>query len=150
MLYQNKRHAIEGGSRLQEGRTEVTLSMAARGDRKLGATDRGGTLWSEERSEASLTPTSLTGFPFSGHCLHGQHTSLQLRRCGMPNLKYSPLTAIGSTVISHWFLYAFRNTRIAVPALEVDVVLPGEAAYANSCICSRCLFGESRNAYDRS
>ena len=31
MLCQNKSHAIEGGSRLQEGRTEVTPSMAARG-----------------------------------------------------------------------------------------------------------------------
>ena len=31
-----KRHAVEGGSRLQEGRTEVIPSMAARDDRKLG------------------------------------------------------------------------------------------------------------------
>ena len=33
----NESHAIEGGSRLQEGRTEVMPSMAARGDRKLEA-----------------------------------------------------------------------------------------------------------------
>ena len=31
-----KSHAVEGGSRLQEGRTEVMPSMAARSDRKLG------------------------------------------------------------------------------------------------------------------
>ena len=46
--------------------------------------------------------TSRRGFPFSGHRLIGQHTLLQLRHCGMPNLKYNPCTtAVGSTAISH-------------------------------------------------
>ena len=35
MLCQNKIHAIEGGSKLQEGRPEVTPSMAARGYWKI-------------------------------------------------------------------------------------------------------------------
>ena len=47
-------------------------------------------------------------------------------------------------------MYAFCNTRIAVPALEVDAVLSGRTAYANLCICGRCLFGEGSNAFDRS
>ena len=36
MPCQNKSHAIKGGSRLQEGRTEIVPSKVARGDRKLG------------------------------------------------------------------------------------------------------------------
>ena len=47
MLYQSKSHAIESGSRVQEGRREVIPSMAARGDRKLGAHGCRGASWSE-------------------------------------------------------------------------------------------------------
>ena len=53
MPCQNKSPAIEGGSRLQEGRTEVTPSMAARGYRVSGAIDCWGMLWSEERLVAA-------------------------------------------------------------------------------------------------
>ena len=61
MLCQNKSHAIEGGSRLQEGRMEVMPSMTSRGDRKLGANGCWGTLCSEKRLVASLTATSRSG-----------------------------------------------------------------------------------------
>ena len=39
-------------------------------------------------------------------------------------------------------MYAFRNTRVAFPALEADVVCSGRAVSENSCIRDRCLFGE--------
>ena len=44
------KHAVEGGSRLYElkGRTEVMLSMAARGYWKLGAIGCRGASWSEQ------------------------------------------------------------------------------------------------------
>ena len=55
MLCQNKSHGIEGGSRIQEGRTEVMLSKAARGDRKLDANGCRGASWSKE---LTATPRS--------------------------------------------------------------------------------------------
>ena len=65
---------------LQEEETEVTPSMAARGNRMSGANDCWGTLRSEERFVASLTATPRSGvrsgadrIPVSGR-LHGQHT----------------------------------------------------------------------------
>ena len=54
MLCKNKSHAIEGGSRLQEGRREVIPSMAARSERKLGANGCRGASW----SELAATPRS--------------------------------------------------------------------------------------------
>ena len=48
MLCQDKRHAREGGSRLEEGRTEVMPSKAARSDRELGANACRGAPWSKE------------------------------------------------------------------------------------------------------
>ena len=48
MLCQDKRHAGEGGSRLEEGRTEVMPSKAARSDRKLGANGCREAPWSKE------------------------------------------------------------------------------------------------------
>ena len=46
---------------LQEGRTEVTPLMAARGDRISGVNGCWGTPWSEERLVASLTATPRSG-----------------------------------------------------------------------------------------
>ena len=65
MLWQNKSHAVDGGSRLKD----------ARGDRLLG----NATVVEERRGASSLTATSRRGFPFSGHRLHGQHTPRQLQ-----------------------------------------------------------------------
>ena len=87
------------------------LSRAARGykrDERRSRLDGGSRLLEDyERSvvgerhgASSLTATSRRGFPFSGNRLHGQHTLLRLRYCGMPNLKCSPCAAVGSTVIS--------------------------------------------------
>ena len=51
-----KCHAVGGGSRLQElkGQTEVIPSMAARGDRKLGAIYCWGSSWSEQLDHKEL------------------------------------------------------------------------------------------------
>ena len=60
-MLDQKNHAVERDSRLQEGRTEVTSSMAARDYRMSGAIGCWGTLWSEERLVASLTETPRSG-----------------------------------------------------------------------------------------
>ena len=93
--------AVEGGLRLHELErgTEVTLSRQLEVIGRLEGVGCWGTLWSEERHGASsLTATSRRGFPFSGHRLQDQHTPFPLRFCGMPNLKYSPGTAVCTVV----------------------------------------------------
>ena len=92
MLCQNKSHAIEGGSRLQEGQTEVMPSKAARGDWKLGANCCWGTLRSEERLVASLTAT-----PWSG--VRSGAERIPVFWSGMLNLECSPCTAVMKKVI---------------------------------------------------
>ena len=49
MPCKNKNRTVESSSRLQDGRTKVTPSTTARGDRISGANGCWGTLWSEER-----------------------------------------------------------------------------------------------------
>ena len=76
-----KSHADWSGSMLQEGRTEVTPSMAAQGYRMSETICCWEMLWSEEyRGASSLTATLRRGFSFSGHRLHGQHIPRQLPR----------------------------------------------------------------------
>ena len=51
-------------------------------------------------------------------------------------------------MVPHMTLYAFRNPRVALLALEVGVVCSGRAFSENSCIHGSCLFGEGSIAYD--
>ena len=71
-----------------------------RGDSRL-LEDYGRSVVGERHGASSLTAIPRRGFPFFGHRLHGQHTSFRLRYCGVPNLKYSPGTAVDCIVIHH-------------------------------------------------
>ena len=67
-----KSHAVESGSRLQEGRREVTPSMAARGFRISGAIGCRGASWSEACREGTLWSVMrrARGALFSRYRLH--------------------------------------------------------------------------------
>ena len=66
---------------------EVRPSMAARGDRKLGASGCRGTLWSEECLVASLTAT-----PWSGVRSGAERIAISGRLCGQHALSSSTTT----------------------------------------------------------
>ena len=87
-----------------------------------------------------------------------QHTLLQPTTLWYAEFKeYSPCTAVmkkSNTWCSSVFLPRSVLSCMRIPARSLPYsrngVLSGRAAYANSCICGRCLFGEGSTACDRS
>ena len=126
MPCQNKNHAIEGNSRLQEGRTEVVQSMVARGDRKLRANDCRGASW----SELTATPWSWawTGAEWIRRLLNTVDPSFS-------NYKNCAIALV--SMCSYATLIWLRNRLIKRTRrllFSRNVVLSGRALYANSCI----------------